>query len=59
MDVDMGVIDPGNKDQVKVLLVNGSQERFNISKGDPIAQIIFERTANQDIYILSFFKDSS
>ena len=45
IDIAAGVIDPDYRGEVKVLLVNTSQKRFDIKSGDRIAQIIFERIA--------------
>ena len=53
IDVAGGVIDPDYRGEVKVILVNNSQKRFNISPGDTIAQMIFEYAATPAIHLLS------
>jgi len=58
VDVAAGVIDSDHTGPVKVLLVNCSQKRFNIAKGDPIAHIIFELAATPAVRLLSFFEKS-
>ena len=58
VDVAAGVIDTDQNGPVKLLLVNYSQKRFNITKYDPIAQIIFERASTLAICFLSFFEES-
>ena len=45
IDVAAGVIDPDFRGEVKVLLVNSSQRKFEIKEGDRIAQLLFERIA--------------
>ena len=42
VDIADGIIDPNHKGQVKLVLINNSQKKFEIYKGDVIAQIIFE-----------------
>jgi dUTP pyrophosphatase len=44
LDVSAGVIDPGYRGELKVLLVNHGSLDYQINVGDRIAQIIFERT---------------
>ena len=41
--VEGGVIDPDYRGEVNVLLINSSQRKFQIHKGDRIAQLIFEQ----------------
>ena len=41
IDIMAGVIDPGYRGEVKVLLINHGTENFKIKKGDRIAQLIF------------------
>lgn len=43
IDTLAGVIDPDYRGEVKVLLLNTSDKDFEISVGDRIAQLIFER----------------
>lgn len=43
IDVMAGVIDPDYTGEIKVLLYNSSDVKFEVQKGDRIAQIIFEQ----------------
>ncbi|MFW9855622.1 MAG: dUTP diphosphatase [Candidatus Thorarchaeota archaeon] len=43
-----GIIDSGYRDEVFVILNNGSQEKYHIHEGERIAQIIFHETDNCD-----------
>ena len=43
IDVLAGVVDYGYTDEIRVILVNHGKSDFVISKGDRIAQIIFEK----------------
>ena len=43
IDVMAGVIDPDYTGEIKVLLYNSSDIKFEVQKGDRIAQIIFEQ----------------
>ena len=43
IDVMAGVIDPDYTGEIKVLLYNTSDIKFEVQKGDRIAQIIFEQ----------------
>ena len=57
-DVGTGVIDPDYRGEVKVLLINSSQKRFPIHKGDKIAQIIFERFVSPGFKTLAFLNNT-
>ena len=48
IDVMAGVIDPDYTGEIKVLLYNTSDIKFEVQKGDRIAQIIFEKYYNFD-----------
>ena len=39
-----GVIDPGYRGEVGVILINHGENKFKIKKGDRIAQLIIHRT---------------
>ena len=52
VDVAAGVIDPDYRGEVKVLLVNSSQRKFEINKGDKVAQLIFEKAASPAFQLL-------
>jgi dUTP pyrophosphatase len=39
--VDAGIIDPGYRGEIKVVLVNHSEYPYDVNKGDKIAQILF------------------
>ena len=53
IDIAGGVIDPDYNKEIRVVIVNSSQKRFTILKGDAIAQVIFERAATPAIRLLS------
>jgi dUTP pyrophosphatase len=53
IDVFAGVIDRDYTDEIMVLLFNHGPNTFKISKGDRIAQIIFEKICNPTFNILS------
>ena len=53
IDVTAGVIDPDYRGEVKVVLVNSSQKKFDIKEGDKIAQLIFETAATPAFKLLS------
>ena len=59
IDVAAGVIDPDYRGEVKVLLVNTSQKRFDIQAGDRIAQLIFEKIALPAFHTLHSLSPSS
>ena len=40
--VDAGVIDPGYRGEIKVVLANISEYPFDVEKGQKIAQMLFE-----------------
>ena len=44
--VDAGIIDPGYRGEIKVVLVNHSEYPYDVNKGDKIAQILFGRIPN-------------
>lgn len=44
--VDAGVIDPGYRGEIKIVLVNTGEYPFDIEKGQKIAQILFEPIPN-------------
>jgi len=48
IDVFAGVIDSDYRAEVKVILMNNGDKDFNISGGDRIAQIIFEKIFTED-----------
>ena len=43
IDVGAGVIDANYRGEVKILLINHSDVRFDIKKGDRIAQLVLEK----------------
>lgn len=49
IDVGAGVIDPGYTGELKVLLFNESDVRYEVNIGDRIAQLICERFATPDV----------
>ena len=46
IDIAGGVLDPDFRGEVKVILINASQKKFDIAEGDKIAQLIFEKAAS-------------
>ena len=59
IDVAAGVIGPDYRGEVKVLLVNSSQKRFEIKERDGIAQIVFERITLPAFHTLNQLPSSS
>jgi deoxyuridine 5'-triphosphate nucleotidohydrolase len=59
IDVAAGVIDPDYRGEVKILLVNSSQKRFDIKEGDSIGQIIFESAATPAFQVLNSLTETS
>eukprot|EP00957_Ditylum_brightwellii_P184684 14065589-Ditylum_brightwellii.AAC.1 len=45
IDIGAGVIDPVFRGKIKVFLINSSQKKFSVKKGDRITQMIFEKCA--------------
>ncbi len=43
IDIGAGVVDGGYRGNIGVLVINNSNKPYRVQKGDPIAQIIFER----------------
>jgi len=48
-----GVIDPGYKGEIKVLLINNSDTKILFKKGSPLAQIIFIPVAKNSVLKVS------
>jgi len=44
--IDAGVIDPGYRGEIKIVLVNIGEYPFDVEKGQKIAQILFEPIPN-------------
>ena len=53
IDVFAGVVDSDYRDTIKVILMNHGTNAFNVSVGDRIAQLIFERVHTPDLEELS------
>jgi len=58
IDVGAGVIDSDYRGPVKVLLINNGSTPFEISPGDRIAQMIFERIELPEIQITAGLPES-
>lgn len=55
-----GTIDAGYRGEVKVILLNTSDEAFNIAPGDRIAQLVIQKVEHPDIEIVeSLDEDTS
>jgi dUTP pyrophosphatase len=59
IDVGAGVVDSSYRGEVKVLLINNSNESYNVQEGDRIAQLIMERCGNAEITILEYYDELS
>ena len=59
IDIGAGVVDPDYRGEVKVLLINNSQRKFQIHKGDRIAQMIFECCASPAFRSLASLSSTS
>ncbi len=53
-----GVIDPGYRGEIKVALVNLSDENFEIKEGMRIAQMLFQKVEKAEIEIVAELKES-
>jgi dUTP pyrophosphatase len=51
IDIGAGVIDSSYRGEVKVLVINNTEDDFIVLEGDKIAQLIMERCANAEIDI--------
>lgn len=51
IDVGAGVIDSDYRGEVKVLLINNSDENFHVRVGDRIAQLIFESCVTHTLFV--------
>ena len=51
IDVLAGVVDSSYRGEVKVLVINNTDDDYTILEGDKIAQLIMERCANAEIDI--------
>ena len=51
IDVGAGVIDSSYRGEVKILLINTTDEDYIINKGDKIAQLIMERCSNAKVVL--------
>ena len=49
LTVDAGIIDPGYRGEIGVILVNNSEYPYEIRVGDRIAQILFEKIADVEL----------
>jgi len=45
IDIGAGVIDEGYRGEVKIIMINNSNEEYTVKRGDRIAQLILERHA--------------
>jgi deoxyuridine 5'-triphosphate nucleotidohydrolase len=57
VDVEAGVIDRGNRGDVKVCLVNSSGRDFVVERGTRIAQLIVEKAAYPEIVCVTELSD--
>jgi dUTP pyrophosphatase len=51
VDVGAGVIDSSYRGELKVLLINTTDEDYLIDRGDKIAQLIMERCSNSKVML--------
>lgn len=58
VDVLAGVVDRDYTGEIKVILINNSNQLFNISAGDRIAQLICERATITDIIEVDNLEDT-
>lgn len=49
-DIGAGVIDSSYRGEIKVVLINSTNENFEVQIGDRIAQIIFEQCLNNFVF---------
>lgn len=52
IDVGGGVIDPDYRGEVKVILVNNSDEHYDVKIGDKIAQLILEKVLVTEVHVV-------
>ena len=49
LTVDAGIIDPGYRGEIGIILVNNSEYPYDVRVGDRIAQILFEKIADVEL----------
>ena len=58
VDVGAGVIDADYRGEVKILLINHSDVKFDIKKGDRIAQLVLERISLAELNEVSELEET-
>lgn len=54
-----GVIDSGYRGEIKIVLINLSNQDFEIKKGQKIAQMLIQKIEHPEIEIVEFLSESS
>ena len=53
-----GVVDPGYRGEIKIVLINLSNQDFEIKKGQKIAQMLIQKVEHPKIEIVEFLSES-
>lgn len=52
IDIGAGVIDPDYRGEIKVLMINNSNQKYMVKKGDKIAQLILEKVLITEVKVV-------
>lgn len=59
LDIGAGVVDSSFRGEIKVLIVNATDEPFSISVGDRIAQLIIEKCFAFELHVVDELSDTT
>ena len=59
IDIGAGVVDSSYRGEIKVLMINNSDDDYFVAMNDRIAQLVMERCSNPTIQVCAFLSNSS